>query len=81
MGPLGGALHPLGRASPVGALVAILGYAAELLKTLWPRCARARRDRRDRPQLRGGGRGAAHRSGRLLVTDERTAEHALTHSR
>jgi hypothetical protein len=34
VGPLGGLLHPFGRALPVAEAVVVLGYVAELIKTL-----------------------------------------------
>ncbi|MFG1708800.1 hypothetical protein ACFLIM_36945 [Nonomuraea sp. M3C6] len=34
-GPLGGALHPLGRALPVAEVVIAVGYLGELAKPLW----------------------------------------------
>jgi hypothetical protein len=40
VGPLGGLLHPFGRALPVAELVVLIGYVAELTKPLWRRIRR-----------------------------------------
>ena len=40
VGPLGGLLHPFGRALPVAEVVVLTGYAAELIKSLWRRIRR-----------------------------------------
>lgn len=37
VGPLGGALHPLGRALPVAEVVTVVGYVCELAKPVWQR--------------------------------------------
>lgn len=42
-GPLGGALHPLGRALPVAEIVAVVGYLGELSKVSWKNFAGRRR--------------------------------------
>jgi hypothetical protein len=40
-GPLGGVLHPLGRALPVAEVVIVVGYLGELTKPLWRAVRRA----------------------------------------
>jgi hypothetical protein len=40
VGPLGGLLHPFGRALPVAEVVVVTGYVSEFIKSLWGRARR-----------------------------------------